>query len=119
MPSGSKPGEHRGGRKVGAKNKRTVLATSVRERLEELGCDPIEILARIADDPKNAADVRVRAASELSRYLWPQRKAVELTGANGGPISVDADPKQRLESILRSYCERRREIPKPPHVERG
>jgi hypothetical protein len=116
MPGGgSKPGERRGGRKVGSKNKRTILALSVRERLEELGCDPLEILARIAEDPKSGADVRVRAAAELSRYLWPQRKAVELSGANGGPISVDVDPRQRLESILRGYIERRRGVPPARH----
>jgi hypothetical protein len=45
MPAGSKPGERRGGRTPGAKNKRTV---ALLDRLDALKCDPLELSARIA-----------------------------------------------------------------------
>jgi hypothetical protein len=45
MPRGSKPGERRGGRKKGTPNK---LTQDVMAKLEALGCDPIEGMARIA-----------------------------------------------------------------------
>ncbi len=47
---------------------------------------------------------RARAASELAQYLEPKRKAIELTGPQGGPVLtkievvlVDAREGRRLE----------------------
>lgn len=45
MPRGSLPGERRGGRQKGTPNKATQNLVS---RLEELGCDPLELSAKIA-----------------------------------------------------------------------
>jgi hypothetical protein len=42
---GAKPGERRGGRAKGTPNKKSLGVT---ERLETIGCDPIEGMARIA-----------------------------------------------------------------------
>jgi hypothetical protein len=85
MPRGSAPGERRGGRKKGTPNKRAVEVT---ERLAELGCCPIQGMARLAMDQANAPELRGRMYSELAGFVAPKRRAVEHTGADGGPIET-------------------------------
>ena len=48
------------------------------ERLEELGCDPIEGIAKIALDPQNPIELRARMFSDLAQYVAPKRRAVDL-----------------------------------------
>jgi hypothetical protein len=52
------------------------------ERLEALGCDPIEGMARIALDPGTPLDLRARMFAELAPYVYPKRKALEATLAS-------------------------------------
>ena len=54
------------------------------ERLESLGCDPIEGLAKIAMDPSTKAELKVRCFAELAQYVYPKRKAVDLALNEGG-----------------------------------
>jgi hypothetical protein len=49
----------------------------VRDVLYRLGCNPIEGMARIALDEKNAPELRGRMYAELAQYVYPKRKAVE------------------------------------------
>jgi hypothetical protein len=65
-----------GGRKKGTQNKATL---TVAEKLEALGCDPIEGMARIAMDKKNSPEIRGRYYSELAQYLYPKRKPVDIS----------------------------------------
>jgi hypothetical protein len=65
-----------GGRIRGTPNKTTK---SVMEKLEELGCDPIEGLAAIAMNTNTAPELKVRCYSELAQYAYPKRKAVDLS----------------------------------------
>ncbi len=87
MPRGSLPGERRGGRQKGVPNKATL---SVMEKLAALGCDPIEGMARLASDENNRPELRGRMLAELAAYVAPKRKAIEHTGAEGGPIATEA-----------------------------
>ena len=64
-----------GGRKAGTPNRNTQ---AVIERLDNLGCDPIEGLARIALDPATTTDLKVRCLAELAQYAYPKRKAVAV-----------------------------------------
>jgi hypothetical protein len=64
-----------GGRAAGTPNRRTM---EVLERLEQIGCDPIEGLARIAMDAANSVEIRLRAYSELAPYVVAKRKAVDM-----------------------------------------
>ena len=75
---GGKPlgGPKTGGRKKGTPNKATL---TIAEKLEALGCDPIEGMARIAMDEKNSPETRGRYYSELAQYLYPKRKAVDVS----------------------------------------
>jgi hypothetical protein len=81
MPRGSAPGDRRGGRKRDPANKRTLEVT---ERLAELGCDPIEGMARLAMDSANTPGLRGRTYSELAGFVAPKRRAVKHTEADGG-----------------------------------
>ena len=83
MPRGSRPGERRGGRSKGTPNKRSV---EIAELLEELRCDPIEGMARIAMNKRAAPELRGRMYSELAQYLYPKRKAIERSGQDGTPL---------------------------------
>src|SRR2546426_989837 len=66
-----------GGRKKGTPNKATK---TVAEKLDALGCDPIEGLARLATDDDNPVEIRMRCYIELAQYLHPKRKPTD--GAN-------------------------------------
>jgi len=65
-----------GGRVKGTPNKRTQDLT---ERLAELGCDPVEGMARLAMDPNSSPDLKGRMYAELAQYVYPKRRAVEQT----------------------------------------
>ena len=77
-------GKKYGGRKKGTPNKKTL---DVVEKLKSLNCDPIEGLARIALDSEEES-LRLQANKELAQYIAPKRKAVEVTGSEGGDIQV-------------------------------
>ncbi len=77
MSRGAKPGEYRGGRKKGTPNKRTA---DIQARLDKMGCDPIEGMARIAKDAMKAKNpnLALTAYKELAQYVAPKRKSVEM-----------------------------------------
>lgn len=100
-----KPGDSRpagAGRKPGTPNRPTRRA---QELADQLGIDPFEVLLRFAAgdtealglksyvdgkgrqrDPMVPLDLRMQAAAAAARFLLPQLKAVEVTGAGGGPV---------------------------------
>ena len=74
-------GRKTGGREKGTPNKRTQ---DVLEKLEQLGCDPIEGMARIAQQAEEEGDkvLAARMYTELAPYIAPKRKAIEQTVRN-------------------------------------
>ena len=70
--------------RAGTPNKRTL---HVIERLHELGCDPIEGMAKIALDPQNPVEVRARMFTDLAQYVAPKRRAVDQRRQTGPAIS--------------------------------
>ena len=92
MAGGSKPGEHRGGRKKGTPNK---ITATTRERIEK-DADPIGFLVNIVNgepiEVANPADSsqtvtiypnyeqRQDAAKTLAKKVLPDMKAVEHSG---------------------------------------
>jgi hypothetical protein len=81
-----------GGRTAGTPNRRTV---ELAERLVELGCDPLEGLALTAADLTTDVALRARVYADLLPYLYPRRKAVELTEQDGGSVKVDHERLMR------------------------
>lgn len=54
--------------------------------MERLKCDPVTVLARVANNKKVAPEIRVNAAGKLMEYLYPKRKAIEVSNADGEPF---------------------------------
>ena len=69
-----------GGRKKGTPNKSSL---AISEKLAELGCDPIAILARICMNEKSPLDARIRCAIELSTYVYPKRRPLDISEPQG------------------------------------
>lgn len=99
-----------GGRKKGAKNKITIaLEEGLHEKAKRLGVDPFEVLCLFAKGDHKALDepfpidprLRLRAAGEAAEYLYPKRRAIEMTGKDGSPISLAMamDPAERLAKL--------------------
>ncbi len=66
-----------GGRAKGTPNKTSL---EIADKLAALGCDPLEGMAQLAQDPKTPIEVRGRMLSELAQYVAPKRKAIEHSG---------------------------------------
>lgn len=62
--------------------------------------DPLKALAEIANDPDNDVTIRAGAHKEVVKYIHPQKKAVEVTGAEGGPLEVKLELADRLIAAL-------------------
>ena len=63
-----------GGRVAGTPNKRSQ---EVKQRLDELGCDPIEGMAKLAMDDDTSNELRGQMYKELAQYIAPKRRAIE------------------------------------------
>lgn len=78
-------GKKTGGRVAGTPNVRTV---ELKDRLEELGVDPVAGLAQIANDPTASIDLRAKVHCELMAYLYPKRKALDVNSGQTQPITI-------------------------------
>ena len=78
-------GRRTGGRVAGTPNKRTEELVL---RLEALGVDPVEGLAMIAKDPTVSVDLRARVHIELLAYMYPKRKALDLSAPAQQQVSI-------------------------------
>lgn len=83
-----------GGRQRGTPNKRTV---EVSDRLAALGCDPLEGMARLAMDDANSPEVRGRMFAELAQYMYPKRRATELSAEDKQQVifRIGITPEER------------------------
>lgn len=73
---GSKPGERRGGRGKGTPNKDTL---DLYAKCEALKIDPFDELLKMAADKGLKEELRLKALTEVSQYLYSKRKAIELS----------------------------------------
>lgn len=81
------------GRKAGGLSPKT-LSKQVAARLNELGCDPVEGLARLAMGKQTDPSVQRAAYAELMKYTYPRLSAIDHR-------LVDAEGKDR--SILSEF----------------
>jgi hypothetical protein len=98
-------GAKTGGRQKGTPNR---LTTTVRETLEEMGCNPIQGMARIAMNPKASLELQGRMYAELAQYEYPKRKAIEHSGPAGAPIGVSVSATDEFTSRIISLATRLR-----------
>ena len=86
---GSKPGERRGGRKLGTPNKVTVELAGLARVYTP---DALAALIGVMNDPEAPAAARVSAASAvLDRGHGKPRQALEHGGDGGGAIVIHID----------------------------
>jgi hypothetical protein len=87
-------GRKTGGRAKGTPNKKTL---EVQERLAEMGCDPIEGMARIALDESNPPELRGKMFAELAQYLHPKRRATEIKTDTGPQVRffINTEPPSK------------------------
>ena len=91
-------GHKTGGRTAGTPNRKTQ---EISAPLESLGCDPIAGMARIAMDDHHSPELRARMFAELAQYVYPKRKAVEFSGANGdATLSIAETLRERRAARL-------------------
>ncbi|KKM77978.1 hypothetical protein LCGC14_1364640 [marine sediment metagenome] len=92
-----KPRHPKAGRKKGTVNKSQL---AVREICAELGANPIEFMALVMLDklPKTKTiyevtlEMRINCAKELAKYIFPQLRSLEVSGA----IKVTQTPAEEL-----------------------
>lgn len=101
-----------GGRTAGTPNRRTAEAAQVVERIEErlraegrLGPDetinPLERLALAMIDADASSAQRLAAAKELAKYLYPQRKAIDVGDtADQTPPMATRDAEALIEAAI-------------------
>lgn len=98
------PKPPKSGRRHGSISK---LSREVYSRLESLGVDPIEGMARIAEDRKQDMALRGKMYAELAQYCYPKRRSVEHSGPGGDPIEINAlTGKQALEARIAGIRQR-------------
>jgi len=78
-----------GGRTKGTLNVRTV---EVQAKLEELGCDPIEGMVRIAKSAEKDGDKALAGQmyKELAQYVAPKRKMLDVVATSGTGVFGDS-----------------------------
>jgi len=109
MPrGGSQPGQRRGGRAKGTRNKGTIKSQAELwayiEQQVATGkkANPFQVLVDTMVSSRKPA-LKIACATDLADRLLPKLKAIEHTGAGGGPIDyreVPAAERQRLITAL-------------------
>jgi hypothetical protein len=82
MPSGSRRGERRGGRKAGTPNKRTLAlrAELIEAGASDLTTPPFQFLSAVMSNEANDLPVRVDAAKALLPYTNFRKGLVDTSG---------------------------------------
>lgn len=70
----------------------------IEDKLNALGCDPIKIMAEIALDKSVKAEVRLRAAAELSTMVYPRLRSTETQQKTETTVFVVGVPEKRVET---------------------
>jgi hypothetical protein len=109
MPRGSKPGERRGGRRPGSKNRRTLqLEAAVRQTVEGAKASdelPAEFLRRVVQNEALDLNVRIAAAQACAPYFSPKLGNLRLEHENK-PRAIYYMREERLtiEQWEQKYC---------------
>ena len=80
---GSRPGERRGGRKKGTRNKRTLAQIALAEGDET----PLAYLLAVMRDETADIERRMECAIAAAPYTHAKLKATEVSGKEGEPIN--------------------------------
>jgi hypothetical protein len=62
--------------------------------------DPVVALALVSEDRRTAPEIRERCLKEVAQYFHAKRKAVEITGEDGGPVAVTSEHALTDDQLL-------------------
>ena len=88
------------GRKKGTQNKRNVLRQEIFDKIVEKHGDPLEALAEMAFDPNNDLMVRKDCLKEVVQYGHAKKKAIEISGPDGGPIEMRLELIEQITGLI-------------------
>jgi len=87
-----------GGRTKGTPNRAT---SALNEKLEVLGCDPVEGLVKIAQNPNTPVALKVNIFENLLPYVYPKRKSLADSAEGVGGVAVPSmTPEEAMECAL-------------------
>jgi hypothetical protein len=75
-----------GGRTKGTPNRATL---TLREKLEEMGYDPVLAMAEMSRDPKTSPELKFQCHREVALYVHPKRKPQDAAGPERPVINVN------------------------------
>lgn len=94
------------GRKKGTPNKaNTELQSRIKKHIEEkygvVDYDPVLAMAEIAHEKKHPIEIRQKCHSEVAQYFHPKKRAIEVTGADGGPVEMRTELVDGIVGLLK------------------
>lgn len=101
MARGSLPGERRGGRQKGAKNKKTEIRKQLVEDALADGLQPIHYLLKIMRGEETADKDKLAAAIAAAPYIHPRLSAIEANVSASVKHDIDDFTSDELLSIAR------------------
>jgi hypothetical protein len=109
MPRGSKPGERRGGRRPGSKNRRTLaLEAAVQAIADGATSDelPAEFLRKISQNEKLDMGVRIAAATACAPYFSSKLASVRAEHDHKPRVIyyVSGDPPLTHDEWVEKFC---------------
>ena len=88
------------GRKAGTPNKRNVARQEIFDKIVEKHGDPLEALAEMAFDPNHPLDIRKDCLKEVVQYGHAKKKAIEISGPDGGPIEARLELVGQITDLI-------------------
>lgn len=88
------------GRKKGTPNKRTFDAVAV---AEEMGVDPLKVLLSLCTHRDPA--IQLGAAKEAAKYLYTQKRAVEVSGNAEKPLQIESSAVKEVLADLKAIID--------------
>lgn len=83
-----------------------VPKATVTELLASRNCDPILGMIDLAMDTTTKPELRYRCYAELAQYKYPKRRAIEISGPDGGPVEANVSIRELLLSRINSIASR-------------
>lgn len=93
------------GRAKGTPNKKTE---SLLEVCDRMGVNPFEGLLQLTKSVDES--IRLGALKEACKYLYSQRRAVEVTGADQGPVEIKSRYVEEYKTLLETGLNERRRV---------
>ncbi len=94
-----KPGQKKiGGRKAGTPNKKSLR--DVYAMAEAKGVEPFEVLLDLCKE--RDPSIRLGAAKEAAKYMYTQKRAVEVAGKDGGPLKAEVE-SSAVQDLLADF----------------